>query len=308
VDAATLICARLLRAGAVPRAELPDLDFPDVRREVERRLQTVGLVLATSAYSDHVGIRLAPEVTADSAFDAASNLGLRSDACALLVILWARLVLQKRTAADTRELPGQSALFTGEQAAAARGFRPSVRLEALVREFRPVLGGRSRIQMLITQLRRLHFLAGYGDVIEAGPLLELGIDGERMIGFIRREVLAKLLAEREGTGSGEEEPTRPVDALAGRILDAMERLGGSAAMRELARETGERRERLRPILKDLIAAGRLSRTGERGAARYHRIEAPDPDVGAALRGRPVVRPDESDSGVAPESDKPETEG
>jgi hypothetical protein len=38
IDSATLICARLLRAGAVPRAELPDLDFPEVRRDVERRL------------------------------------------------------------------------------------------------------------------------------------------------------------------------------------------------------------------------------------------------------------------------------
>lgn len=202
MDAAALLCARLLRAGAVPRVELPDLDFPEVRREVERRLEAVGLVLATSAYSDHVGIRLSPAVTSDSAFDSASNLGLRSDACALLVILWARLVLQKRTAADTRELPGQSALFAGEQAAAAKSFRPSVQLEALVREFRPVLGGRSRILSLVTQLRRLRFLAGLGEVIEAGPLLELGIDGERMVGFIRREVLAKLLDEREAAEAG----------------------------------------------------------------------------------------------------------
>ena len=202
MDAAALLCARLLRAGAVPRAELPDLDFPEVRREVERRLEAVGLVLATSAYSDHVGIRLSSAVTSDSAFDAASNLGLRSDACALLVILWARLVLQKRTAADTRELPGQSALFAGEQAEAAKSFRPSVQLEALAREFRSVLGGRSRILSLVTQLRRLRFLTGQGEVIEAGPLLELGIDGERMIGFIRREVLAKLLDEREAAEAG----------------------------------------------------------------------------------------------------------
>jgi hypothetical protein len=202
LDAAALLCARLLRAGAVPRAELPDLDFPEVRREVERRLEAVGLVLATSAYSDHVGIRLSPAVTADAAFDSASNLGLRSDACALLVILWSRLVLQKRTAADTRELPGQSALFAGEQAEAARSFRPSVQLEALVREFRPILGGRSRILSLVTQLRRLRFLSGQGEAIEAGPLLELGIDGERMVGFIRREVLAKLLDEREAAEAG----------------------------------------------------------------------------------------------------------
>jgi len=272
LDAAIHICARLLRAGAVPRAELPDLDFPEVRREVERRLEAVGLVLATSAYSEHVGIRLSPEVTADSAFDAASNLGLRSDACALLVILWARLVLQKRTAADTRELPGQNALFTGGQAAAARSYRPSVRLEALVREFRAVLGGRSRIQSLITQLRRLHFLAGHGEVIEAGPLLELGIDGERMIGFIRREVLAKLVEEREGTAAVEEDENAAIKGPAARALEALERLGGSAAMSELERETGVKRERLRPLLKSLAEAGRVRRTGERGAARYHLAE------------------------------------
>ncbi|HTG31735.1 MAG TPA: hypothetical protein VLB76_02295 [Thermoanaerobaculia bacterium] len=267
MDSAALLCARLLRAGAVPRAELPDLDFPEVRRDVERRLHAVGLLLATSAYSEHVGIRLSPEVTADSAFDAASNLGLRSDACALLVILWARLVLQKRTAADTRELPGQGEIFTGERAAAARGFRPSVRLEALVREFRAVLGGRSRIQSLVTQLRRLQFLAGHGEVIEAGPLLELGIDGERMIGFIRREVLAKLLAERENADGKNESPE--VDGLPARILETMERLGRPAAMSDLVRETGARPERLRATLRELIEAGRILRTGDRGAARYH---------------------------------------
>jgi hypothetical protein len=268
MDAATHICARLLRSGAVPRAELPELDFPEVRRDVERRLGSVGLVLATSAYSDHVGIRLSPEVTADSAFDAASNLGLRSDACALLVILWARLVLQKRTATDTRELPGQNALFSGGRTDAARSFRPSVRLEALVREFRTVLGGRSRIQSLVTQLRRLQFLGGHGEVVEAGPLLELGIDGERMIGFIRREVLAKLLAERERAAADDEE-TVAVNGLAARVLETLERLGGSAGIREIERGTGEKRARLHPVLKDLVGSGRLHRTGERKTVRYH---------------------------------------
>lgn len=283
MDEATRICARLLREGSVPRVALPDLDFPEVRHEVERRLGGVGLVLATSVYSDHVGIRLAPEVTADTAFDAASNLGLRSDACALLVILWARLVLQKRTAAETREVPGQSALFAREQAAAARGFRPRVRLEALVREFRPVLGGRSRIQSLVTQLRRLGFLAGHGEQIEAGPLLELAIDGERMVAFLRREVLAKLLAERERPGQGMEDmedgpgEAAPVEqdllaGLGGRVLEALARLGGSAAMGGLARLTEAPASRLRRILRDLEAAGRVRRTGERASARYHLAE------------------------------------
>jgi len=294
MDEATRICARLLREGSVPRGALPDLDFPEVRHEVERRLEGVGLVLATSVYSEHVGIRLAPEVTADTAFDAASNLGLRSDACALLVILWARLVLQKRTATETRELPGQSALFTREQAAAARGFRPRVRLEALVREFRPVLGGRSRIQSLVTQLRRLGFLAGHGEQVEAGPLLELAIDGERMVAFLRREVLAKLLAEREkpadrtagqgddpnaadgNDGDDGDEAEDLLAGLGGRVVDALTRLGGTAAMGDLARLTAAPASRLRRILRDLEAAGRVRRTGERSGARYHLLTTGEP--------------------------------
>jgi DNA-binding MarR family transcriptional regulator len=277
MDEAARICARLLREGSVPRAELPDLDFPDVRSEVERRLQAVGLVLATSVYSEHVGLRLSPEVTADSAFDAASNLGLRSDACALLVILWARLVLQKRTATETRELPGQSALFTREQAAAARGFRPRVRLETLVREFRPVLGGRSRIQSLVTQLRRLGFLAGHGEQVEAGPLLELAIDGERMVAFLRREVLAKLIADRErpaaeSGATAEDGPAAALSPLAARLVEAIGRLGGSAGMGDLARMTDAPASRLRRILRDLEAAGRVRCTGERASTRYHLIE------------------------------------
>jgi hypothetical protein len=281
MDEATRICARLLREGTVPRAELPDLDFPEVRGEVERRLREVGLVLATSVYSEHVGIRLSPDVTADSAFDAASNLGLRSDACALLVILWARLVLQKRTAEERREVPGQGALFAAGKTAAARGFRPRVRLEALVREFRPVLGGRSRIQSLVTQLRRLGFLAGYGEQIEAGPLLELAIDGERMVAFLRREVLARLLAEREGK-AGEETEGDPaaerelLAGLGGRVLEALGRLGGSAAMGDLARQTEAPASRLRRVLKDLEAAGRVRRTGERASARYHLNDSASP--------------------------------
>lgn len=273
-DEAAHLCARLLREGVVPRAQLPDLDFPEVRRDVEERLAAVGLVLATSTYSDHVGLRLSPDVTGDAAFDAASNLGLRSDACALLVILWARLVLQKRTAADTREIPGQAELLTADRAGAARRFQPRVRLETLAREFRSVLGGRSHIQRLVSQLRRLRFLAGHGDIIEAGPLLELGVDGERMVSFLRREVLTRLLEEREQTatrerdGAADDADDSP-GGLAAQVVEALARRGGTAAMGELSRDTGALAARLRPVLQQLAERGRVHRTGDRGAARYH---------------------------------------
>lgn len=268
MNEAALICARLLREGAIARAELASLDHPEIRHEVERRLEAVGLVLATSSYSDHVGVRLSTEVVADTAFDAASNLGLRADACALLVILWARLVLQKRTAADTRQVPGQGSLLPAEQAAAARSFAPQVRLETLFREFGATLGSRTHIKGLVSQLRRLGFLGGRGEVVEAGPLLELGVDGERMIAFIRRKVLAELLTRGAAAGGAE---TPADDGVEGQILEVLARLGGNAAMRDLARETGARPARLRELLRGLVAAGRLARRGERFHARYHLI-------------------------------------
>jgi len=265
MDDAMLVCARLVREGTVPRAELAVLDHPDARAEVERRLAGVGLTLATSAYSEHVGIRLAPEVIGDRAFDAATNLGLRSDACALIVILWARLVLQKRTAQASREAPGQSELLTEHRADAAKEFRPQVRLTAVVREFGHVLGSETHVRSLITQLRNLGFAAGRGDVIEAGPLLELGIDGERMVSFIRREVLSRLLEDKEeGARAQDEDPGAPLVAV-------LERLGGSASISDLERETHQDRRPLLRLLRTLMQEGRVRRVGERNAARYERV-------------------------------------
>ncbi len=263
MDDATLACARLLRAGTVPRSELRVLDHPDVRAEVERRLRSVGLALATSAYSDHVGIRLAAEVTGDAAFDAASNLGLRADACALLVILWARLVLQKRTAESTHEVPGQAGIFPADRGDAARAYTPQVRIAAIVREFGHVLGSATHIRSLVTQLKKLGFVAGRGDVLQAGPLLELGIDGERMVSFVRREVLARLLAEK-AQPAGEEDP-------GSQLLAVLDRLGGSAAISELERETGQKRALLLRLLRALRQEGRVRRLGERGAARWEKV-------------------------------------
>lgn len=252
MDEATRICSRLLRAGSTPRAEVPLLDDPGVREEVERRLLSVGLVLATSPGSDHVGLRLAPEVLTEAPFDAASHLGLRPEACALLVILWARLILQRQTM-DPVE-------------------RPHVSLDTLVRDFQPVLGSRSRIRGLVQQLRRLRFLAGHGEEIEAGPLLELAIDGERMMGFLRREVLAGLL-ELSPRGGPRSDVLRmdeePPGGFGGQVLDAIARLGGTAAMGDLSRLTAAPASRLRRVLQDLEAAGWVRRTGERSGTRYH---------------------------------------
>ncbi|MES1243522.1 MAG: hypothetical protein ABUT39_18075 [Acidobacteriota bacterium] len=257
MNEAIRLCARLFRAGAVPRSEMSGLDAPQVLREVESRLRSVGLVLAVSPWSDHVGIRLAPEISADPAFGAPAHLGLGPDACALLVVLWVRLVLPRQTSG------------TGTGGAGARGPepRPQVRLDFLARELRPLLGDRRRIRALVAQLRRLRFLAGEGEVIEAGPFLEIGIDGDRLMSFLQRGILAGLLENRKRglRRAGEEEAL----AFAARVLEVLRRLGGSAGMTELVRETGAPASRLRLALRNLTQNGSVRRTGERRSTRYH---------------------------------------
>ncbi len=248
------ICARLLRAGVVTRAEVPGLDVPQLLRDVERRLRTVGLILATSPWSDYVGLRLAPEVAADPAFAAASNLDLRPDACALLVFLWVRLVLPEHQPA-----PGSSRVAET---------RPQVRLDFLARELRPLLGDRRQIRALVAQLRRLNFLTGEGEVIEAGPLLELGIDGDRMIAFLRGSVLAGLL-EGRGKGRRAGDEAAGLAAFSAQVLTVLHDLGGSAGMTELVHATGAPASRLRLALRSLTLSGDVRRSGERRSTRYH---------------------------------------
>jgi hypothetical protein len=272
VDDVARICASLVNGGPRPRAELPELDHPDLRREVESRLEAVGLTLATSAYSDHVGLRLSPRVAPATEFDAASNLDLKADACALLVILWARLVLQKRTASDSHETPGQRQIFAGDEAEEARRYVPRLRQATLVKEFGKVLGSRSRIKGLVTQLRKLGFVAGRGETIEAGPLLELAVDGERMMNFVRRQVIAGILEAKPGAEPMGDDAAD--DGIEGRALAALREAGGSAGMKRLSEIAGEKQQRLRTALRALIEAGSVRKSGQRGQTLYHIVERP----------------------------------
>ena len=165
-----------------------------IRDEVESRLRQCGFQLASSAFSEHYGVRLAVE-SASEGLDTPTNLGLNANACALLTILWAKLALQKRTASQTQATPNeQGDLIAAERRDRVREYQPSVRYETLAREFGSKLGGRTRLRALLGQLRKLKFVAYRRlDEIQAGPLLELAIDGEKMIGFIRSRVLARYL-------------------------------------------------------------------------------------------------------------------
>lgn len=229
------ICARLIATGTLLRDDVRDLEHPQIRADVEARLNACGLSLATSAYSEYYGLRLRPETADATVLDAPSNLDLKSDACALLTVLWARLALQRRTAEDTQQAPdAQASLLQEHQGEKARTFTPSVRFETIAHEFGSRLGGRTRLKVLLGQLRRLGFITYHHlDDIQAGPLLELGIDGEKMVSFIRLRVLGELLKHAEPSAADSERPSTQAQTAAESL-----RIGASGMVAPAKRAAG----------------------------------------------------------------------
>jgi hypothetical protein len=177
-DKVSRTLAPFFQKGYQTRKEARELMDPRVRQEAEERLQRVGLTLAWSPYSRYYGLALADTPEKQERITNLSELD--RNALALLVILWARLVLPQRLAAEGRE-GGVS--------------DPSVSFEALNAEFGKKLGGR-RFEMYIAQLKRLGFLDyTRKDDIKAGPFLDLLGDANELASYLRQSTLAKVLAE-----------------------------------------------------------------------------------------------------------------
>jgi hypothetical protein len=270
MDEVAQVCARLITDGAVPRLDLPELDHPAVREEVERRLAHCGLVLASSAYSDHYGIRLV--VGADSSvLDKPSNLGLDSATCALITVLWAKLALQKRTAADQQVTPDeQGELLAETQREKAQAFQPSIRFETLVQEFGRKLGGKVRLRTMLGHLKRLKFVEYRRlDEVRAGPMLELAIDGERMIGFIRSRVLSQYLENpSEAAGAVPD----PIAGVTQKIIYVLSEASQSLSAADLERSVGANRREIKQALKELREDQRVETVGS-GSKTGYRILA-----------------------------------
>jgi hypothetical protein len=166
--------------GYVARREARGLMDPAKREEAERRLNGVGLTLAWSPYSRYYGLALADGP--GHRVERITNMQeLDRNALALLVVLWARLVLPQRLAEEGRE---------GGVA------EPVVSFEALNAEFGKKLGGR-RFEMYVSQLKRLGFLEyNRKDEIKAGPFLDLLGDSQKLSAYLRQSTLARVLAEQ----------------------------------------------------------------------------------------------------------------
>ena len=179
-DAVAQLLSPFFHKGFLPRKQAKGLMNPAHREEAERRLNAVGLTLAWSPYSRYYGLALA-DGPGDRLERITNMQELDRNALALLVIMWARLVLPQRLAEEGRE---------GGVA------EPSVSFDALNAEFGKKLGGR-RFEMYVSQLKRLGFLEyTRKDDIKAGPFLDLLGDSNKLASYLRQSTLAKVLAEQ----------------------------------------------------------------------------------------------------------------
>ena len=200
------LTARLLAQRWLPRNDklvrraLVDETF---RLELDRRLADVGLRLLDNPYAAHVGVALEAEL-AEPVFGAgreyaASNMGLTRDEIALLVILWALIVLPKRERQVTRrELvdDGQTDLFGGADKPVAHGETVSGTLTeaSLIADFGPRLGGRTKVRnFMLGKLARLGFIERRNGLITEGPLLDLALDYRVMADRIIHGTLGEIL-------------------------------------------------------------------------------------------------------------------
>jgi len=199
---ARLIAQRWLpRKDPMVRRALVDETF---RAELESRLASVGLHLLDNPYAAHVAVGLTPEAL-EPTFGAgreyqASNMGLTRDEVALLVVLWALIILPKRERQVTRQNlanEGQEELFASEQPV-AHGAEVSAGVSetSIIADFGPRLGGKTKVRnFMLGKLARLGFIERRNNMILEGPLLDVALDYRLMADRIIHGTLAEVLAD-----------------------------------------------------------------------------------------------------------------
>ncbi len=225
------LIARLLAQRALPRddpAVKRLLTDEPLRAEVEQRLAACGLRLVEQPYADHVTLALVREVE-EAVFGSdgswlATNARLPRDAIALLVVLWALLILPKRQrqierrernedAAQTQLFPEERPIPTGEAAGEVVSER------TLIADFGDKLGKKTRINMNLTLLARLGFITRRKGELREGPLLDLLLDYATIAPRIIDGALADLLLTRQAATEEVEAPPADEVAAADRVSD-----------------------------------------------------------------------------------------
>jgi hypothetical protein len=143
--------------------------------------------LLDNVYADHVTLALAREVE-PKVFGAReiwqnNNFGLGRDGVALLVVLWAQIILPKRERQEAHQNASldQNDMFDKDKPLPrAEETSIGISYRALLSDFGDKLGKKTRMDMNLGQLARLGFIERRGDTILEGPLLDLMMDTDQL--------------------------------------------------------------------------------------------------------------------------------
>ena len=204
-DDAAQLAAQLLARRWLPRSH------PLVRRalidtelwtELGQRLAAVGLKVVDNVHADHIAVALLrpaeSAVFGEMGLAANNNLDLPRDGVALLVVLWALIVLPKRQRQVARSdamHAGQGEMFASDKPMPlAAAVSPLVSYRALLADFGDQLGKKLRLDTNLKLLERHGFVVRRGEDIAEGPLLDLLIDYDLLAPRILDGALADVLA------------------------------------------------------------------------------------------------------------------
>jgi hypothetical protein len=189
-DDSQILIARLLthqtlrRDDKLVKRALSDELF---RADLDARLAACGMKLLDNVYADHVTLALlrAVEPKIFGARDTwqNNNFGLARDGVALLVVLWAQIILPKRERQEAHQHANQEQddMF-GQEKPLPRAEEASVGISyrALLADFGDKLGKKTKLDINLGQLAKLGFIERQGDAIIEGPLLDLMMDTDQL--------------------------------------------------------------------------------------------------------------------------------
>jgi len=234
-DDSQILIARLLTHQSLRRDDklvkrvLSDELF---RAEVDARLLATGLKLLDNVYADHVTLALhraiEPKIFGARDIWQNNNFGLSRDGVALLVVLWAQIILPKRERQETHQHADddQNDMFGVEKPLPrAEDTSIGIAYKALLADFGDKLGKKTRLDMNLGILAKLGFIERRGDVIVEGPLLDLMMDTdllkERIINGALADVFKRSPAQIIPVPRQFVPPVQEADVAADAVADAV---------------------------------------------------------------------------------------
>lgn len=204
-DRAKQIAVLLIAQRYLPRREIKDMLLDEeLYNEVNRILNAVGLEIVTHIYSDYVSVKVVKDMeetvfaSEDKNKYTASNANLSRGARALLVVIWAKIILPKRQMQIERRSPeenGQDNLWQQSRAISRSDSLIVLDERSLFSDFGEVLGGKTMFGKYLSELARADLIVRRADKIYEGPLLDTIIDynqlSERIINGILNSIFEK---------------------------------------------------------------------------------------------------------------------